>query len=363
MSKLQSLPHNIFLHLTENCNLRCKMCYYWGETGAYSQAKKKPKILDFEIIKNVIEDLAIVKPNYSLFGGEPLLYPYFEELIDEIKKYGSFVDTPTNGTLLSDNAELLVKKEFDLVRVSLDGPRDINDKQRRNGSYDKAIRGIKDLLKEKEKNKAKKPLIDIIYTITPDNFLSIEDFFLQDLKTLKIDQITIQMQNYITKQMGEQFAEFLNLEFGILSGIYWKALVHFPSDFSKIDRNELSRQVNKVWKSYKKQNRIVRLLPPTFSPENLEAYLTANWDQMSDVYEKCFVPWVSADIVANGDVAPCHIFYDLKFGNLNENNFSEIWNGRKYVKFRDYMETKKFMPICQGCCMLYLSGKRIRTKR
>lgn len=357
-----SLPLNITFHLTENCNLRCKMCYYWGETGTYSTSKKKPKYLDFEIAKNLIRELAIVKPIYSLFGGEPLLYPYFEELIDEIKKNNSFVDTPTNGTFLSDNAEMLVKKEFDLVRVSLDGPRGINDKQRGVGSYDKAIKGINDLFEVKEKNKAKKPFIDIIYTITPENFLTVEEFFIQDLDILKLDHITIQMQNYLTKQMGEDYAEFLCSEFGIQSDTYWKGMVRLPSEFSEIDRTELSRQVNKVRTYYSSQNKNVMLLPPTFSSQNLEAYLTSKWDQMTDVYEKCIIPWVSVDIVANGDVAPCHIFYDLVLGNLYENNIADIWNGEKYKRFRDYMESKKFMSICSGCCILYLTGKKFRKR-
>jgi len=365
MPTLPSLPRNITLHLTENCNLRCKMCYFWGDTGAYStsRTKQKPKILNFEIVKNLIRELAIVKPIYSLYGGEPLLYPYFEELIDEIKKNNSFVDTPTNGTLLSDNAEILVKKEFDFVRVSLDGPRDINDKQRGSGSYDKAIKGINDLFEAKKKNKAKKPFIDIIYTITPDNFLTVEEFFLHDLDISKVDHITIQMQNYITRKMGKDYAEFLSSEFGIQSDTYWKSMVRLPSEFCEIDRTELSRQVNRVRTYYSSQNKNVMLLPPTFSSQNLEAYLISNWDQMIDVYEKCIIPWVSAEIVANGDVAPCHVFYDLVLGNLYENGIADIWNGEKYKRFRNYIESKIFMPICPGCCILYLSGKKLRSKK
>lgn len=26
-------PTQVSLHLTEACNLRCTMCYFWGETG------------------------------------------------------------------------------------------------------------------------------------------------------------------------------------------------------------------------------------------------------------------------------------------------------------------------------------------
>lgn len=365
MSKPPFLPRNITLHLTENCNLRCRMCYYWGENGAYvtSQAKDKPEFLDFGIIKKLIRDLANVYPSYSLFGGEPLLYPYFEELVEEIKKYDSYIDTPTNGTLLSENARMLVEKEFDLIRISIDGPQDINDKQRGKGSYNKAMKGLSDLVETKNKKKAKKPLIDIIYTITPENYLTIEDFFLEELDISKINHITVQMQNYITKEMGEDYAEFLRKDFGIQSDIYWKGLVRSPRVFNEIDIVELCRQVNNVRNYYTRRNKNTMLLPPSFNLQNLKAYLSSNWGQMTDVYEKCFVPWVSTDIVANGDVTPCHVFYDLVLGNLYENSITEIWNGEKYKKFRAYMESNKFMPICPGCCILYLSGKKRRNRK
>ncbi len=72
-------PATVILHLTETCNLRCRICYYWGETGAYSRAGagEKPKILDLELVKEVIKELGSSrsKPWYSLFGGEPLTYP------------------------------------------------------------------------------------------------------------------------------------------------------------------------------------------------------------------------------------------------------------------------------------------------
>jgi radical SAM protein with 4Fe4S-binding SPASM domain len=336
------------------------MCYYWGETGVYSNSelKSKPKELDFKILKTLVKDLTIVRPNYTLFGGEPFLYPFLEELIDEIKKAGSIIDTPTNGTLLAEHAEMLVKKKFDLIRVSIDGPREKNNKQRGFGSYEKAITGLTILYEAKQKLWSKYPLIDIIYTVTPENYSSIEQFFLHDIEISKLNRITIQMQNYITTEMGESYSKFLDSEFGIKSQSYWKGMVRNPSDFEKIDVSELSRQVNEVKKRYLSQSKNVMLLPPTFSPINLKAYLTAEWDKMTDIYQKCLVPWVAAEIVANGDVAPCHVFYDLVFGNLHRNNIMEIWNGKNYIKFRNYMVINHFMPICPGCCILYLAGKK-----
>ena len=177
-NKKPNLPKSVTLHLTESCNLRCKMCYFWGITGCYSNKKidRSPKNLELDIIKNLTRDLAPVKPMYSLFGGEPFLHPQIEDVIRTIKEAGSVVDTPTNGTLLTEKSDMLIRTGFDNVRVSLDGPREINDSQRGNGSYNKAMNGIDTLYRKKQEVGAKKPLIGIIFTVTQENFLSIEQF-------------------------------------------------------------------------------------------------------------------------------------------------------------------------------------------
>ena len=363
---MNNLPLSVTLQLTEACNLRCKMCYYWGENGCYSNTtiNRKPAVLEFEIIKGIVEELKSQKPLYSLFGGEPLTHPQLEDVIKLIKNAGSIVDTPTNGTLLKENASMLIKTGFDNVRVSIDGPREINDIQRGKGSYDKAMEGIKILHEKKKKIGSKKPIISIIYTITPLNHLHVEDFFLNALQLETVDWITIQMQNFITEEMGLEYASYLKKEFGITSNEYWKGMVVNPIDFSTMNMEELSRQVSNVVNYYINSGKNVLLLPPTFSPGNLRAYCQAKWNEMKDQYENCPSPWKSVDITARGDVAPCHVFYDLTMGNLHHKSLKEIWNSENYEKFRKSIQNDGLMSICNiGCCILYLSGKKMRKSK
>ncbi|MFX1323554.1 MAG: radical SAM protein [Promethearchaeota archaeon] len=360
------LPLSVTLHLTEVCNLRCKMCYFWGESGTYTKRGEKPKTIDFEIVKDLVKELtnAGAKPFYSLFGGEPLTYPYLEELIFEIKDAGAFLDTPTNGTFVTGKAKMLVQSGFDLIRVSIDGPQEINDFQRGQGSYEKVIKGIKELSIEKKKQASNTPRMAILYTITKHNYQFIEDFFLEnpDLDLNILDQVTFQMQNFITQDMGEQYEYFLKTEFGISTEKRWEGIVRDINEFKEIDVFILSNQVNKVCTELDKSNIKCVFLPPTYSPENLEAYLKADWKNMIDLYETCPAPWSGVEITATGEVAPCHIFHDLTFGNLKESSFMDIWHGDKYDKYREYMKKNKFMPICNiGCCILYLVGVKEGT--
>ncbi|MCP4683220.1 MAG: radical SAM protein [Desulfobacterales bacterium] len=352
------LPLSVVLHLTETCNLRCKMCYYWGDKGAYSSnaSKEKPKIMELDLIRDLVNEVKQKKPLYSLFGGEPLMHPQIEDVVIAIKEAGSVIDTPTNGTLLEKHAQMLVDTGFDMVRVSIDGPREINDGQRGKGTFDKAMAGIEAVRKLREKTGSMTPDLQVIFTVTQENYREIETFFLKELDLSIISKATIQMQNFLTRQMGEDYAVMLDELYHIKSDRYWKGMVRPDDEFVDIDPLELARQVNAVVMKFTESGKQVTLHPRVFTPENLSAYLSAEWNKMTERYSMCPVPWFGVDIVANGDVAPCHVFYDLVMGNLHEKSFSEIWNSPEYQSLRSYMKEHKLMPICHGCCILYLAG-------
>ena len=88
-NKTRGKPLGATLQITEGCNLRCKMCYYWGETGTYSNPnhKSKPKIMEIELIERIAKESRI--KFYSLFGGEPLTHPDIEKIVRVIKASGA----------------------------------------------------------------------------------------------------------------------------------------------------------------------------------------------------------------------------------------------------------------------------------
>ena len=79
----RALPNWIVFQLLERCNLRCSMCYEWGDAGAY-HALKNPAELALNVALKRVADCAPVKPKYEFFGGEPLLYRNLYPLIAAI---------------------------------------------------------------------------------------------------------------------------------------------------------------------------------------------------------------------------------------------------------------------------------------
>lgn len=339
-------PRWIVFQLLEKCNLQCKMCYEWGENGSYYN--KKNYQLDIDVIKKVIKDTHLSKPYFELFGGEPLLYSRIDEVFSLIQQYGCKADMPTNGTLLEDHVEMLVEYEARRIWISIDGPEEVNDIQRGKGVYKSAINGLHKLHEEKKRRGKKFPMIGVSMIVTPLNYRYIEQFFIKDLNCSMLDWISIEFQLYTTKKDTENYAQILKYIFNVNYTGCADGLVRDIRDFKEIDINEVIRQVTNV-KDYCRKNGIgVIGYPKTMEYENLKNFYTASWNEMKDKRSKCSFPWVYAEIAANGDVTPCHAFYDYTVGNVNYESIIDIWNGKKFEEYRKYTR-KNVLPICTAC--------------
>jgi sulfatase maturation enzyme AslB (radical SAM superfamily) len=121
--------YTLFIKPTKKCNLNCEYCDLNSEEKHMSK-EKALEIIDF--VKKSDEDF-----NRILFtGGEPLLN---YEIISLFAKEFPLVDLKiiTNGTILNEGIKKLFKdnkKRLDII-LSMDGPKEIQDKNRTN-SFD-----------------------------------------------------------------------------------------------------------------------------------------------------------------------------------------------------------------------------------
>lgn len=349
-------PRWIVIQLLEKCNLRCAMCYEWGREGSYNH-KKELAQLDPEIVKKVIADCSPVRPYFGLFGGEPLMYPWIEEILAQIHHYDLGIDIPTNGTLLETHAEMLVRTKPQRLWISLDGPPEINDRQRGQGVYQKVLQGIEKLDETRRRMGSELPKIGITFVVTPLNYLFIEKLFLECLDLSLLDHISIELQLYATYGQYQDYATVLQNEFGVAEAACAKGIVGDPGQFQTIDLPELIRQISHVRDISQERGIYFLTYPKTIEESNLRNFYTANWNQMRDKKSRCTFPWAYMEITAGGDVSPCHTFYDLTFGNIHQQGVLDIWNNSSYQKFRQYMR-KNLLPICPACSRYYRDPSR-----
>ena len=136
---------NLQVELNDICNLECKHCY---------QIRSKVKDeLDINIILNQIEDLKKVtgydKFFFRLSGGEATLRKDLFKVIRKIISQGHLVELMTNGTFLDLSYVYALKASgVNICQVSMDGSTsEIHEYIRGKNSYDKTIKGIKNLVK------------------------------------------------------------------------------------------------------------------------------------------------------------------------------------------------------------------------
>lgn len=103
------------------CNQRCSFCSYRLPDNKNSEAFDEGKHIPLQSMYALLEDFAAmgVKGVEVTGGGEPLAYPFTEELWQWFAKNDIATALVTNGTLIKDHAPLLTQK-MKWARVSID---------------------------------------------------------------------------------------------------------------------------------------------------------------------------------------------------------------------------------------------------
>lgn len=132
-------PFFVTMATTPRCNLHCGYCY-----GQYFNWQNKE--FTTEDLFVLIDGLAKLGSRWiTLGGGEPLLRNDIGELINRVKSHGMECGMNTNGTLIPFRLKEL--KNIDRITVSFDGPKESNDANRGDGSFEKIMAGIEAAIK------------------------------------------------------------------------------------------------------------------------------------------------------------------------------------------------------------------------
>jgi uncharacterized protein len=143
------------------CNLNCEYCFYLEKKalfGPEEQYRMSDEVLS-AFITNYITSQPTPVVAFVWQGGEPTLLgiDFFKQIIDLQKPFtGTKTITnslQTNGTLLTDEWCAFLSRNRFMVGISIDGPKDIHDRYRRDreakGTIDKVMRGLQLLQKHK----------------------------------------------------------------------------------------------------------------------------------------------------------------------------------------------------------------------
>ncbi|XHW69697.1 radical SAM protein [Streptococcus dysgalactiae subsp. equisimilis] len=275
---------HIQIELTTSCNLRCKHCYL-------ENSVLKKEFLAFDYIKKIIEEgLELGLETVSITGGECLLHPEINKIVEYISSKDVDLIVFTNGTILTRKLLDTLKQNVKLVRVSIDGGNSTtHDNIRGRGNFNKTLKNISKLLDSEIK-------VDINAVVSRNNLNEITRM----LDLFKSRDVTFHFDRYIPNSNSDILS--------ISDEEYYEAL-----------KNVIG------------QNKI-----------NINHELT----QSKERYCGAGISYVY--IRNDGNVAFCPtVPVNFIGGNIKLNTLKNIWEESKFFKKKRF-QTCKFYDICPG---------------
>lgn len=304
---LMPLPTYAQIEVTTRCNFRCGTCS--RESLPKNRLNRDMTLDEFKHIHSQINTLKTVK----LQGlGEPFLNKYLDEILDYCKSMQIECTTICNGSIFP-SLETLSK--FSNIIISIDSAnKDTFETYRSGGNLNKIIENIKQVIQYKKDGLLNNTTFRINSVLTHLNYQEIEDIYKLacELDVYKLE--FVEVENWYIESQAE----------------------YLPSlDFIKESRKMSSKIKSKI---------------DALSITNMP--IRVGHIQSSTRKSTCNWPFNNVFITVDGFVTPCCIRMDpnvFNFGNIYENNFSDIWNGDKYVSFREANLTNLKNIVCDNC--------------
>lgn len=312
ITNLSSYPYRLYVELTRNCNLKCKMCS--RSSKKFDLPENENLHMDFNLFKRIADELFPYANFVDLRGfGESTLIPNFLEYVNYTSKFNCNLGIITNLTLKNDELwKSLIKKNF-WIGISIDGPnRRIYGKIRNYLYYDRVIKNTRLLVESSIKFNTDINRIYFLVVVQKDNV------------------------NHLLKLVE------LAYKLGIKRIEFKPVRSRFSTIWLKDIQDITKKQVKKCIEFAGKAGIDLRLTG-FFFDKKFEESLGYK------IMKECTRPWSHIFITYNGLVGPCNHKFDLTLGDLNDHEFKEIWNNNAFKKFREKINTQNRDTICDYC--------------
>ena len=341
-----SLMKQVNIKITNACNLRCKTCGQWGESGYMLTAPSSVvrETVPLEVYKRMVDDIAGIRPWIYIWGGEPFLYSDLLPLLAYMKQNHLLISVVTNGTRLASHAEKLVDTGLDALMLSVDGPRETHDTIRGvPGTFDALLSAITAIQDEKRRQGRHKPHITLVTTVSKDNADKLDQIF--DIgEDVGADLMLMYYAWFTTEGIGSRHEAVMQEKLDV-TPTAWRGYLW---SFDEIDSHAVVESVKRI---RAKKYSFPYILIPNLEYEDVGPYYREPGNTFD--YDRCVYPWLVTDVMPNGDVAPCRDYPDYVVGNIKEDSIVDIFNGERYRKFRKALqEVGGLFPICARCCGL-----------
>lgn len=309
--KLQNkneLPSRVVFEPISHCVLSCEFCML-QELQWWKYRRKT--VMSFADFKKIIDDISWFTTRVVFSGGEPLLNPDIFKMLRYCRKNHITSFLATNGVLLGmkNNIQNLVKDPPDTVEIAYES-KDVyvttkTKKGGAKGDFDILVKNIEGLVDAKRKSKQRYPIISLLMVLTKKNKDKTNIFWKE------------------VKKLGADYGKVKSL------GIWPEGSVEYDKKMAKeyiVPRSEHPTSRYNI----DSKGDIIFSRKPGFCAAAKKRYVT---------------------ICSGGEVIPCeYIVVKTKImGNAVDENLVDIWNSKKYRKYRDEMLHGQANPLCYRC--------------
>ena len=322
----------------DDCNLRCVMCECFSPHSSTRKDRVAAGIskrrMSIDLIRKVLEERkgSSLKEIIPSTMGEPLIYPYFEEIIQLCHEYKVKLNLTTNGTFPRKSPEewskLLVPVTSD-VKFSWNGAtKETQEKVMLGSNWEKTLDNIKTFIRVRDQ-----------HADEGGNHC----------------RVTLQL-TFLETNVHE-LADIVKL--GIDLGVDRIKGHHLWAHFKEIKDLSMRRNEDAIerWnKAVKEAYEVAYKAPlPNGKFIILENINTLDYQAQFDLDPQAVCPFLAKEAWINteGRFSPCCAPDQQRkslgdFGNLYETSLEEIWESDSYQLLQ---KNYKDHPLCVGCNM------------
>lgn len=304
-------PIELEIGLTNACNHRCIFC-------AVDYTGYEPVMMDEGVLKKNIDIFAEkgIKSIIYAGEGEPLLNRNAVDIINTTKSKGIDAAMSTNGVLLTPEVSRECLKSLTWIRFSTAAiENDTYEKihQCRKGDLSVVLNNMQEAVRVK-KDQNLSTTIGVQLLLLPDNKNEVLKMA-QEMKKIGVDYFTV-----------KPFSQ--HPQSGNILQVDYREMMDVEKELKKLETDE--------YKIY-------------FRAHSMEK-LVCKRD-----YTQCLALPFMTYIDAKGNIWPCIVFMgkdDMKYGNLYEENFQEIWEGENRKKLMEFFSKMDLEKNCRELCRL-----------
>jgi MoaA/NifB/PqqE/SkfB family radical SAM enzyme len=385
-------PLEVFLEVSNICDLQCAMCPTFSALNAdrfFALKREDRGVIAYDTATEPLEEvlkhaLIIHASGY----GEPTIHPQYKELLVHLSRYEALIDFFTNGMHLDDElCQFLVQGHVHRISISFSG---VTAEEYENiyigGDYERVLGGIRRLAKAKEQAGSLYPRIEINSLAFRHHIEQLPDFVklmgeaganVIHVKPLRLFGKKIaELQHHESHMHPDREAHIVRQAKSVADA-YGVHLASAPYEATERHARNYARAFDGMQDDEREQlfRRILEERVPVAEMKGI-ALSAAKREQKKEVLKQglemrerkrfsveqneffshkgapCMEPFKSFHAAFDGRVRTC-CFTGAKnwIGHLQEDNSETIWNNEVYGALRRHAVNNEYLSSMCAACM------------